>query len=75
MMRRKIKTKNKKCYFTEHGIKHIDYRDVHLLKKFIDSHGRVLARSRTGVSAKSQRKLALAIKQSRIMGFMPFVQN
>lgn len=63
----------KQCYFTQNNIKHIDYKDVDLLKKFLNPHGRILSRKRTGVTAKNQRQLALAIKRSRFMGLIPFV--
>lgn len=70
-----MKHSKKPCYFTKNKIKHIDFRDVPLLEKFVDSHGRVLARKRTGVCAIYQRRLEQAIKRSRIMGFMPFVKK
>ena len=60
------------CYFTTNNIKHIDYKDTELLMKFVNPHGKIMPRKRTGVSAKSQRKLSLAIKRSRFMGLMPF---
>ncbi|MEI8062060.1 MAG: 30S ribosomal protein S18 [bacterium] len=63
----------KQCYFTQNNIKHIDYKDVDLLKKFLNPHGRILSRKRTGVTAKNQRQLALAIKRSRFMALIPFV--
>lgn len=68
--------KNKKsCYFTDHNIKHIDYRDVHLLNKFINSHGKIIARKRTGVCAKYQKKLEGAIKNARYMALMPYIKK
>lgn len=33
--------------------------------------GRILPRSRTGCSAKTQRKLSKAIRRARAIGFMP----
>jgi small subunit ribosomal protein S18 len=62
-----------KCYFSQNNINHIDFKDVDLLKKFINPHGRMIARKRTGVSAKNQRKLAISIKRARFMGLLPFV--
>ena len=62
-----------KCYFTQNNINHKDFKDVDLLKKFINPHGRMIARKRTGVSAKNQRKLAISIKRARFMGLLPFV--
>ncbi len=63
----------KQCYFTQNNIQHIDYKDVDMLKKFLNPHGRIMSRKRTGVTAKNQRKLALAIKRSRFMALIPFV--
>lgn len=63
------------CYFTKHDIKHIDYRDVHLLSKFINAHGKIMPRKRTGLSAKCQRKLEKAIKNARYMALMPYIKQ
>lgn len=65
----------KNCYFTENNIKHIDYKDVELLKKFLNPHARMISRKRTGVTAKNQRNLAMAIKHARFMGLLPFVSR
>jgi small subunit ribosomal protein S18 len=51
----------------------IDYKDVFKLKKFLTTRGRLLPPSKTGVSAKCQRKLALAIKRARFLAMMPYV--
>jgi len=66
---------NKNCYFKENNIDHIDYKDVHVLKKFINPNGRILSARRTGVSAKMQRRLSQAIKRSRFMGLLPYIQR
>ncbi len=65
----------KSCYFTENNIKHIDYKDVELLKKFLNPHARMISRKRTGVTAKNQRNLAMAIKHARFMGLLPYVSR
>lgn len=65
----------KTCYFTENNIKHIDYKDVELLKKFLNPHARMIARKRTGVTAKNQRNLAMAVKRARFMGLLPYVSR
>ena len=71
--RRGGRKRRKVCYFTANNITNIDYKDVDLLKKFISERGKILPRRVTGTSAKYQRKLASAIKVSRIMGLLPFV--
>ncbi len=63
------------CYFKQNGIKHIDYKDTELLKKFLNPHARILSKKRTGVSAEYQKKLSLAIKRSRFMGLLPYVSR
>lgn len=62
-----------KCYFTQNNITHIDYKDVDLLKKFLNPHARMLSRKRTGTTAKNQRNLAEAVKRARFMGLLPYV--
>lgn len=63
----------KQCYFSQHNIKFIDYKDTDILKKFLNPHGRILSRKRTGISAKYQRQLATAVKRSRFIGLLPYV--
>ena len=66
---------NKQCYFTENHIKYIDYKDVNLLKKFLNPHARIISHKRTGVASKYQRLLATAVKRARFMGLLPYVSR
>jgi small subunit ribosomal protein S18 len=65
----------KKCFFSQNNINHIDYKDTEILKKFLNPHARLMARKRTGVSAKNQRKLATAVKRARFMALIPYVSE
>ena len=56
-----------------HNIARFDYKDVELLKKFINPYARIQSRRRTGLSAKKQRELAEAIKRARFMGLLPYI--
>lgn len=67
--------RRKSCPFTAAGIKEIDYKDVNTLLKFITDRGKILPRRITGVSARYQKKLALAIKRARHMAILPFVAD
>ncbi len=60
-------------FFKKHDIKHIDYKDVDILKRFLNPHGRILNRRVTGLTAKNQRAVTLAIKRARFMGLMPYI--
>ena len=64
--------RRKVCYFTVNKIKHIDYKDTELLKKFISERGKILPRRVTGTSAKYQRMLTVAIKRARQMALIPY---
>ncbi len=65
----------KQCYFDQHNIEYIDYKDTDILKRFLNPHGRIVSRKRTGISAKYQRQLATAIKRARFMGLLPYVAS
>lgn len=67
------KTKKKVCNFCQDKVASIDYKDVSKLKKFITEKGKILPRRQTGVCAKHQRALTVAIKKARIMALLPFV--
>ena len=68
------KPTRKPCVFTLQEVEYIDFKDVEVLKRFISStNGKILPRGLTGTSAKYQRKLAKAIKQSREIGLLPFI--
>ncbi|MFP4186894.1 MAG: 30S ribosomal protein S18 [Acholeplasmataceae bacterium] len=73
--RRGFKKRRKVCYFTQNNIKHIDFKDVDMLKRFITDRGKILPRRVTGTSAKWQRPLAVAIKRARHMALLPFVKD
>lgn len=69
----KVKVENKSCYFCANNINEIDYKDVILLRKFINTVGKVIPTRRTGTCAKHQRILSKAIKRARIISLLPFV--
>jgi small subunit ribosomal protein S18 len=52
---------------------YVDYKDVELLKKLINRHGRVVGRRKTGCSAASQHAVTAAIKRARFMALLPYV--
>ena len=52
---------------------YFDYKDVKTLQRFIDSYGKIEPASRSGLSAKQQRQLAVAVKRARHLAMLPFV--
>jgi small subunit ribosomal protein S18 len=51
----------------------IDYKDTDTLKRFINPHGKIMPRRRTGLNAANQRELAQAVKRARFMALMPYI--
>lgn len=52
---------------------YFDYRDIKTLQRYIDSYGRIEPIAKTGLSAKQQRQLAVAVKRARHIALLPFV--
>jgi len=63
----------KQDFFSSNNIKHIDYKDTEILKKFLGPTAKILSRRRTGLSARNQRQVALSVKRARFMGLIPYV--
>ncbi len=63
----------KQDFFSSNNIKHVDYKDTDLLKKFLGPSAKILSRKRTGLTAGNQRKVALAIKRARFMGLLAYI--
>ena len=70
-----FQSRNKFCYFKENGITDIDYKDVKLLRRFVNDQGKIMPRRITGSSAKMHRKVVRAIKRSRSIALMPYVAS
>lgn len=60
---------------TQNDIRHVDYKDVDLLKQFVNPHGRMMSRKKTGLTAKQQRAVEEALKRARFMSLMPYIQK
>ena len=64
--------RKKFCRFTAEGIKEIDYKDVGLLKDFVNENGKIIPARITGTKARYQRQLTTAIKRARFLALMPY---
>jgi small subunit ribosomal protein S18 len=67
--------KDKKCYFCENNISDVDYKDTRTLQRFINIYKKILPRKRTCLCSWHQRKLANAVKMSRIMALLPYTNK
>src|ERR1700726_4288421 len=69
---RKFFRRKKVCKFCTEKIDAISYRDVRLLQGFVAERGKIVPRRLSGVCTRHQRRLSLAIKQSRNIALLPF---
>ena len=73
MRPRPRRSRRKVCKFCADKSAHIDYKDVESLRKFVTESGKIMPRRMSGVCAKHQRDLAIAIKRARIAALLPYV--
>ncbi len=67
--------RKKVCAFCTDKMDSIDYKDIPRLKRFIAEGGKIAPRRASGVCAKHQRQLAVAIKRARVMALLPYVSE
>ena len=63
------------CKFCAAKAKVIDYKDAGFLKNFISDRAKIMPRRMTGTCSRHQRRLAVAVKRARLLGFLPFAIN
>ena len=54
------------------GVVVVDWKDTHLLRKFLSDRGKIRSRRVTGLSPQEQRDVAQAIKNAREMALLPY---
>ena len=64
--------RRKFCRFTVEKIEEVDYKDVEILKDFVNENGKMMPARITGTKAIFQRQLTVAIKRARFLALMPF---
>lgn len=55
-------------------LEEIDYKNVDLLKNFMNDKGKISPSRVTGLDAKIQRKIAAAIKRARQIALLPYTK-
>jgi small subunit ribosomal protein S18 len=64
--------RRKFCRFTAEGIKQVDYKDINLLKDFINENGKIIPARITGTKARYQRQLSVAVNRARFLALLPY---
>jgi len=71
---RRFPFKPKVCPFCVDKLE-IDYKNVSRLRRYVSERGRIETRRRTGVCAKHQRRVAVAIKRARYLALLPYTPD
>jgi small subunit ribosomal protein S18 len=66
--------RRKSCRFTAEKVEWIDYKDIDVLKDFVNETGKIIPARITGTSAGYQRQLSTAIKRARFLALLPYTE-
>ncbi|MBL0354734.1 MAG: 30S ribosomal protein S18 [Dechloromonas sp.] len=67
--------RRKFCRFTAEKVEQIDYKDVDVLKEYIQENAKIMPARLTGTKAGYQRQLGTAIKRARFLALPPYTDN
>ncbi len=69
---RSLFRRKKFCRFTADKIAEVDYKDIEILKEFINENGKIIPARITGTKMFFQRQLSVAIKRARFLALLPY---
>ncbi len=67
--------RRKFCRFTAEKVEQVDYKDVDVLKEYIQENAKIMPARLTGTKAGYQRQLGTAIKRARFLALLPYTDN
>ncbi len=69
------KAKKKACPLCSDKNFVLDYKNLDVMKKFVNDKGKILPRRTTGACSKHQRDITLAVKRARSIAILPYTQD
>ena len=67
--------RKKFCRFTVEKVERIDYKDIDVLRDFINDNGKIIPARLTGTKSHYQRQLDTAIKRARFLALLPYTES
>ena len=64
--------RRKFCRFTAEKAEWVDYKEVDVLKDFINENGKIIPARITGTTSGFQRQLSVAVKRARFLALLPY---
>jgi len=62
----------KDCVFCKNDLD-LDYKNLELISRYVNSRGRMISRKLSGNCAKHQRKVSVEVKRGRFLNLLPYV--
>ena len=72
---REKRPRRKICTFCADRVESIDYKDTAKLRRYLSERAKIVPRRVTGVCARHQRQLTIAIKRARHLALLPYVNE
>lgn len=69
------RTRRRGCTFCSDEALPIDYKDPQSLRYFVTERGKIVPRRISGLCAKHQRAITIAVKRARNIALMPFTAS
>lgn len=69
----KPKRRRKVSYLTANKIDFVDFKEINILRRFLNDRGKIVPARQSGNTASQQRMVARAIRRAREMALLPFV--
>ena len=64
--------RRKFCRFTADKVEWVDYKEIDVLKDFVNENGKIIPARITGTTSGFQRQLSVAIKCARFLALLPY---
>jgi len=64
--------RRKFCRFTAEKAEWVDFKEIDVLKDFINENGKIIPARITGTTSGFQRQLSVAIKRARFLALLPY---
>jgi small subunit ribosomal protein S18 len=72
---RRFRRRPRVCQFCADGVNSLNYKQVDVVKRYVNDAGKIRSRRDTGNCAKHQRMVARAVKRARHMAFVPYTSD
>ena len=69
------KQRKKDCHLCSYKNFVLDYKNIDIMKKFVNDKGKILPRRTTGSCSKHQRDITVAVKRARAIAILPYTQE